>query len=69
MLASAANRVKGRWIYVTGGNDDMVGIWDLTEVSREQDELLMVGNGTLVSFASFACSAVLANPRSVRVYR
>ena len=45
MLASAANRVKDRWIYVTGGNDDMVGIWDLTEISREQDELQTIGNG------------------------
>lgn len=49
MLASAASRVKDRWIYVTGGNDDTVGIWDLTETSLEQDELKTVGNGTVIS--------------------
>lgn len=49
MLASAANKVKDRYIYVTGGNDNTVGIWDLTEISREQEELPPIGNDEMVN--------------------
>lgn len=45
MLASAAGRVKDRYIYVTGGNDNTVGIWDLTEFSLDEDELPPISNG------------------------
>lgn len=47
MLASAAHRVKNKPIYATGGNDNTVGIWDLTDISLEQDELPKIGNGTI----------------------
>lgn len=45
MLASAAGRYKDRHIYATGGNDNTVGIWDLTEVSLNQDQLSSINNG------------------------
>ena len=45
MLASAAGQYKDRHIYATGGNDNTVGIWDLTEVSLNQDQLSSINNG------------------------
>ena len=45
MLASAAARVKDRHIYATGGNDNSVGIWDLTEFFLTQEELPPISNG------------------------
>lgn len=46
MLASAAGRVKDRQIYATGGNDNSVGIWDLTEFFLAQEELPPISNGS-----------------------
>lgn len=46
MLASAAGRFKDRQIYATGGNDNSVGIWDLTEFFMTQEELPPISNGT-----------------------
>ena len=46
MLASAAGRFKDRRIYATGGNDNSVGIWDLTEFFMTQEELPPISNGT-----------------------
>ena len=45
MLASAAGRVNDRRIYATGGNDNSVGIWDLTEFFLTQEELPPISNG------------------------
>lgn len=46
MLASATGRAKDRHIYATGGNDNSVGIWDLTEFFLTQEELPPISNGT-----------------------
>ncbi|KAJ5267184.1 Peptidase M20 [Penicillium angulare] len=54
MLASAAGRVKDRQIYATGGNDNSVGIWDLTEFFLTQEELPPISNDEMVnSLAKF----------------
>jgi di- and tripeptidase len=45
MLASAAGRFKDRHIYATGGNDNTVGIWDLTDVSLSASEKPPIDNG------------------------
>lgn len=45
MLASAAGKFKERNIYATGGNDNTVGIWDLTDVSRAVSEKPPIDNG------------------------
>jgi di- and tripeptidase len=45
MLASATGRFKDRQIYATGGNDNSVGIWDLTEFFMTQEELPPISNG------------------------
>lgn len=46
MLASAAGRLKDRQIYATGGNDNTVGIWDLTDFFLTQNEIPPISNGT-----------------------
>lgn len=48
MLASAVGRVKDRQIYATGGNDNSVGIWDLTEFFLAQEELPPISNGNII---------------------
>lgn len=45
MLASAAGKFKDRHIYATGGNDNTVGIWDLTDVSLSASEKPPINNG------------------------
>lgn len=45
MLASAAGVIKDRWIYVTGGNDNSVAIWDLTEHPTDSHEIPAISNG------------------------
>lgn len=49
MLASAAGRIKDRRIYATGGNDNTVGIWDLTEFFLTQEELPPISNGMFLT--------------------
>lgn len=49
MLASAVGRVKDRVIYSTGGNDNSVGIWDLTEFFLAQEELPPISNDEMVN--------------------
>ncbi|EEP76265.1 conserved hypothetical protein [Uncinocarpus reesii 1704] len=45
MLASAAGFVNNRWIYATGGNDNSVAIWDLTEHPVDSHEIPATSNG------------------------
>ncbi|KAI1907391.1 hypothetical protein LOZ39_005216 [Ophidiomyces ophidiicola] len=54
LLASAAGLVGDRWIYATGGNDNSVAIWDLTEHSTDSHEIPAISNDELVnSLAQF----------------
>ncbi|KAJ5479156.1 Peptidase M20 [Penicillium desertorum] len=65
MLASAAGRFKDRHIYATGGNDNSVGIWDLTEFFMTQEELPPISNDEMVNslakFVSF--KTISASPK------
>jgi di- and tripeptidase len=48
VLASAISVYQGRRIYITGGNDNDVAIWDITEVNEEQTDGLRNNNGEIV---------------------
>ncbi|KAJ5225700.1 hypothetical protein N7468_006925 [Penicillium chermesinum] len=65
MLASAVGRVKDRHIYATGGNDNSVGIWDLTEFFLAQEELPPISNdemvNTLAKFVTY--KTISASPK------
>ncbi|EER41609.1 WD repeat protein [Histoplasma capsulatum H143] len=65
MLASAAGVFKDRRIYATGGNDNTVAIWDLTDHPQDFQEMPAVGNdemvNTLAKFVSF--KTVSARPK------
>ncbi|KAJ6073113.1 hypothetical protein N7467_011198 [Penicillium canescens] len=65
MLASAAGRFKDRQIYATGGNDNSVGIWDLTEFFMTQEELPPISNDEMVnSLAKFVSyKTISASPK------
>ncbi|KAJ5595211.1 uncharacterized protein N7459_001419 [Penicillium hispanicum] len=65
MLASASGRVKDRHIYATGGNDNSVGIWDLTEFFLTQEELPPISNDEMVNSLSKLVSfkTVSASPK------
>ncbi|PYH91075.1 Zn-dependent exopeptidase [Aspergillus ellipticus CBS 707.79] len=65
MLASAAGRFKDRHIFASGGNDNTVGIWDLTDVSRSQDKQTPINNDEMVNcLAKFvAYKTISASPK------
>ncbi|GAQ42177.1 WD repeat protein [Aspergillus niger] len=65
MLASSAGRFKDRYIYASGGNDNTVGIWDLTDVSRAQPEQPRINNDEMVNcLAKFvAYKTVSSSPK------
>ncbi|RAK78832.1 glutamine amidotransferase subunit DUG2 [Aspergillus fijiensis CBS 313.89] len=66
MLASAAGQYKDRYIYASGGNDNTVGIWDVTDVTRGgQAEKPPINNDEMVnSLAKFvAYKTVSASPK------
>ncbi|EHA19495.1 hypothetical protein ASPNIDRAFT_178656 [Aspergillus niger ATCC 1015] len=65
MLASSAGRFKDRYIYASGGNDNTVGIWDLTDVSRAQPEQARINNDEMVNcLAKFvAYKTVSSSPK------
>ena len=48
VLASAISVYRGRRIYITGGNDNDVAIWDITEVNEEHNDGLSDNNGEVV---------------------
>ena len=45
ILASAVSSYNGRSIYVTGGNDDSVAIWDLTDSILNPAQVARTTNG------------------------
>ncbi|KAL3437287.1 hypothetical protein BDV09DRAFT_15485 [Aspergillus tetrazonus] len=65
MLASAAGKFKDRHIYATGGNDNTVGIWDLTDVSLSASEKPPIDNDEMVSCLAklVAFKTISASPK------
>ncbi|KAL4922312.1 hypothetical protein BDW62DRAFT_172272 [Aspergillus aurantiobrunneus] len=65
MLASAAGKFKDRHIYATGGNDNTVGIWDLTDVSLAVSAKPPINNDEMVSCLAklVAFKTVSASPK------
>lgn len=53
MLASAAGTFRDRRIYATGGNDNSVAIWDLTDHAFESSEIVPISNGMYIDLISF----------------
>ena len=45
ILASVIANVHGKDTYITGGNDDTVAFWDVTERSEPPTGLIDHGNG------------------------
>jgi len=51
-LASAATKRHGRLIYITGGNDDCVAIWDASALEQLESQILKSQNDQLLSSLS-----------------
>jgi hypothetical protein len=47
ILAAASAVFKDRRIYVTGGNDDSVAIWNLPEISRVEPSIHSIENSKI----------------------
>ena len=45
ILASAAATFKGKAIYVTGGNDDCVAVWEIDDCVEEAQKPSVTSNG------------------------
>jgi len=52
ILASAATKRHGRLIYITGGNDDCVAIWDASALEQLESQILKSQNDQLLSSLS-----------------
>ncbi|KKK16967.1 hypothetical protein AOCH_002643 [Aspergillus ochraceoroseus] len=65
MLASAAGKYKDRYIYVSGGNDNTLGIWDLMDVHTAANELPAINNDEMVSSLAklVAFKTISASPK------
>lgn len=63
MLASAAGIFKDRRIYVTGGNDNTVAIWDLTDHPVDEVELAPISNGKCLYPLPYSMAYVLTIPQ------
>ncbi|KAG0637865.1 hypothetical protein HOY80DRAFT_222734 [Tuber brumale] len=48
ILASAATKRHGRLIYITGGNDDCVAIWDASALEQSESQILKSQNDQLL---------------------
>lgn len=53
MLASAAGVSGERRIYATGGNDNSVAIWDLTDSPPDSQQIPATGNGMNIDYIFF----------------
>ncbi|KAM5493456.1 hypothetical protein MaudMau93_000838 [Microsporum audouinii] len=49
MLSSTSGNVKNRWIFATGGNDNTVALWDLTDGKTESQEIPAISNDEMVN--------------------
>lgn len=47
ILASTVTNYKGRAIYVTGGNDNCVAIWQVSDSIEAPQKVSLSGNGSL----------------------
>ncbi|EFR04915.1 WD repeat-containing protein [Nannizzia gypsea CBS 118893] len=57
MLTSTSGNIKDRWIFATGGNDNTVALWDLTDEKADSQEIPAISNdemvNTLAKFIAF----------------